>query len=242
MGHNDIHRSAKGSPRQTWPFWIGAILTLLAPTAIVLTIGNSQAAWIAAVSCLLFTLLMRAEDLAELSLGPLRAKMREQVREAAVTVAELKAVAASTAAANLTTLMSGNFMGGASLRSRLDSFDRIVAALREVGFSEGELREITSEWRKGMGLIYHRAIRGAVLGRANARDHAIPGTPEQRQVADAFQELCAFDHWEVPSPEDMRRFLADRGINDPAVDAWISDYRHYLETDEIRRRDLFSLQ
>ncbi|MFP3507522.1 hypothetical protein [Burkholderia sp. SIMBA_062] len=242
MSTNDAHSRADRAPRNGWPFWIGAVLTLVAPPSIMLNLGNAQAAWITAACCLLFTLLTRAEDLAELSLGPLKATMREQVREAAATVAELKAVAAATAAANLTTLMSGNFMSGTSLQSRLESFDQIVAALREVGFSGDELRAIASDWRKGMGLIYHRAIRSALLGRTSARDHAQTATPEQHRIADAFQELCVFERWEVPSPSEMRRFMAQNGVNDVTVNAWIDDYRHYLETDEIRRRDIFVLQ
>ncbi|MGF6637259.1 hypothetical protein [Paraburkholderia sp. MM6662-R1] len=239
---NNRRPGAGRSPRPILPFWIGAVLTLLAPPSIVLSTANTQAAWITAVCCLAFTLLTRAEDLAELSLGPLKAKMREQVREAAATVAELKAVAASAAAANLTILMSGNFMGGASLRSRLELFDRIVSSLREVGFTEDELHAITSDWRKGMGLIYHRAISTCVLGRTSASDHSNAASPEQRRIADAFQELCIFERWEVPSPEEMRRFLAERRVIGDAVNAWIDDYRHYLDTGEIRRRDVFVLQ
>ena len=68
------------------------------------------------------TFMARIDDLTELSLGPVKAKMRETIKEAYATIEELRNVAAISAKAILTDIMAGTFMGGMNLRTCLFLF------------------------------------------------------------------------------------------------------------------------
>ena len=57
--------------------------------------------------------------------------------------------------------------------------------------------------------------------------------------AKEMKELEDFGKWEMPSPNQIRSVLSRHSVQDEAVDGWVDDYEHYLNTNEIRRVDEF---
>jgi len=223
-------------------FWFGVIFTVVAPLVIGLYFKDKTTMWVAVVCGAFITLIARVEDIAELSLGPLRAKMRDTIREANATIEQLRNVSTTSAKAILTDLMAGGFMGSMSLRTRLDLHDQIVSALKEIGASETAIKNSKEMWSKGIGIIYHRAIRVALEGRDHPNQINTSATPEVREASEQLQSMVQFDVWQAPSPDEVEEFIRDKGLMTDDLSSWISDYRYFVETGEIKRRELFESQ
>jgi hypothetical protein len=160
-------------------------------------------------------------------------------KQAASTVEQLQNVACINAKAALTDSMASNFMGGIDLKTRLDLNDRIVTCLREIGVSEAKIKDVKEWWSKGVGVIYHRAIRNALEGRTRPNQVNMQASPELRQASNEFQNMLDFEQWKAPSPDEMEAFIEGKGFMNEVVKELITDYRHFLQTGEIRRREVF---
>ena len=217
-------------------FWLGIALTAVAPIVIGLTGGNASTTWVAALCGAFITFMAKLRDLTELSMGPVRARMRDTIAEANATVEQLRKIATSMAEAFLTDSMAGNFLSGMPLAKRLRVHDQLVASLEQIGVPNTEIRWADSEWSKGIGVIYHRIIRKVI--EETCKEKALDPTSTNRHLTE-FQELLDFPNWSAPRPIDIERFCKARGLLVPAVEMWIDDYRHFLETGEIGRRAEF---
>lgn len=111
-------------------FWLGVSIIVLVPLAIGLFgvrsgLVPSDAAqsmpWLALLIGVCITLLSRMDDIAEFSLGPLKARMTEKIEEADAVVVQLRRIAAALAEVTLTDLMASNFMGGLPLKEKVGS-------------------------------------------------------------------------------------------------------------------------
>jgi len=180
------------------------------------------------------------------AIGELRQRIENQsatvdliAKDATSTVDQLRSIACTTAKATLTDLMAANFMGGTTLKTRLDLHDRIVDSLREIGISEDKIKEADEMWSKGIGIIYHRGIRNALEGRTHPNQVNVKASRELRKASDEFQKMLNFEQWEVPSPDEMESFIEEKGFINETVRDLISDYRYFLETGNIRRRSVF---
>jgi hypothetical protein len=60
-------------------FWVGMAFVLLAPIVIGLFTSNATIAWLALIGGAFVTLMSRFESLAELTLGPMKVKMRDSL-------------------------------------------------------------------------------------------------------------------------------------------------------------------
>jgi hypothetical protein len=213
-------------------FWIGIAFTALVPITIGLTGGSASTTWVAALCGAFITFMAKLKDLTELSLGPVRAKMRETIAEANATVEQLREVATTLVSAMLTDMMAGNFMSGMTLGVRLELRDQVMSSLRRIGVSEDQLSRAEAEWRKGIGVTYHRIVAKAIQRAAGDGKH-------DPALATEFQELLDFPTWSAPRPVEMESFARKRGVLTEDVQGWIADYRHFLDTNEIRRRGEF---
>ncbi len=220
-------------------FWGGILFTLAAPVLIGLYLRDASIAWIAVACGVFVTIMAKFDDLVEFSLGPLRARMRETINEANATIEQLRKVAVTSARATLTNLMSGNFMDGTTLRTRLDLHDQYIDTLGRIGVSEVEIGACDELWRKGVGVIYHRGI-GHCLNTLQSQHPADsePGKAFVKAMGE-LQDMLDFETWSAPSPERIQHFLNDRKIVNNDIAELISDYRYFLDTGEIRRRDVF---
>ena len=220
-------------------FWIAVLFTLTVPTAISILLDDTTTSWIALVSGAFVVLMSRIDNLAELSLGPLKAKLRARIEEATATIDQLRSVAVTSAEATLTDLISGSFMGGMTAERRLQLYDKIIESLRAIGADESQIEEAVSDWNKGIGIIYHRAIQDAV-GRRLEPGKLNPAASDEMKAAErVLQDMLVFKTWTVPTPDEMRAVVDKHGVNSDDVRSWIDDYEHFLETGQIRRREEF---
>jgi hypothetical protein len=160
-------------------------------------------------------------------------------KDAQSTIEQLQNIASVNAEATLTDLMAGGFMGSITLQTRLALHDRIIDSLKELNVSEDKIESTRNMWNKGVGLIYFRGIRAALEKRTNPHLTNIDISPELRKAAEDFQELTNFEYWEVPPPDEMAQFINERGFMNDKVKQLIDDYRHYIETGKLQRRDVF---
>lgn len=222
--------------------WIGIVYTLTAPVLLGINGYGASISWVAA-SCGAFIILVaKFESLTELSLGPLKARMKEKLQEASATIEQLRKVAAVTSEATLTDLMAGGFTGGMNLKKRLELHDKVIMSLEEIGATEEQLHKAESDWKKGIPIIYHRAIYRAVEQRKDPNRRNTNAPPNALNASDEIQRLLDFENWLAPTPYQVRDVLERHKINSPEVDELISDYEHFIKTNEIRNIDKFIKQ
>jgi len=223
-------------------FWIGIVFTLVVPILIGKFFSDHSISWVAALCGAFVVLMSKFEILQELSLGPLKAKMREQLREAAATIEQLRKIAAVTSEATLTDLMAGSFMGSMTLKKRLELNDKIIESLKEIGATEEQIKKVELDWRKGISIIYHRTIQHVVEQRKDP-NQINPNAPEAaKKAGHEIQELLDFEKWAVPTPHQIKIVLERHKIKSPEVEEWVSDYDHFLKTNEIRNKERFVQQ
>lgn len=216
---------------------IGAGLILVAPTLVYLVTKDGLAATFALVSATLFTLLLRFDEMSEVAVGPLRVALSKKIEEATATLAQLRTITRTISRTLLTDLASGSFMDGMSTTTRLALHDEVIAELKSLGMSGDEIRDVETDWRKAMGVIYWRAV-----GKALEPSFAATG-PTRNDTVSRWNALLRIDTWHTPSPAEMERFCANEQLLvTPDAREWLEDYRHFLEHNSIRRRDKFVLQ
>lgn len=175
---------------------LGAILTLVAPTLAYYWTQSTAAASLALTAAVVFVLICKLDDITEFSLGPLRAKMRETIAEATATLDQLRGLATTTARAILTDLMAGSMMGGMGNRKRFELHDSVLSSLRDLKISAEQIRIAETEWKKGVHIIYFRAIR-----------KAITDSQENPHLGSEFQDTLKFDEWERLHRTKCENFL-----------------------------------
>lgn len=210
---------------------------LIVPALVYLRFTSVSFAALSLLAYCFLLFFIRFEDIAEISLGPLRAKMKEQIEESAATVEQLRSLASAISRGVLTDLMAGQFFDGMTLRQRLDLHESIINELRSLGVSESQINEAETNWRKGIGVIYHRIIRQHLQ-----KNQIDEGVDRNKLLAD-FQDLLEFSEWDAPSPERIRSWLGKRGIRpSEELNQWIGDYEMFIETNTIPRRREFEKQ
>lgn len=226
-------------------FWGGVVFTVAAPLYIGLELNDPSTSWVSFLIGAFVTFMSKFEDIVEFSLGPLRARMREKIDEADASLSQLRQIAKGLAEITLTDLMASNFWAGLPLNRKLDFHDELMEKLEHLGVT-GSDREKTEEmWRKGMGIIYHRAISYVAAERENKHTLSKKEQTNEkfRAAIDKLDGLIDIKKgWDSPTPAQYEKFLSENGLMNKEAQAWIDDYRHYLETGEIRRRDLFVTQ
>ena len=223
----------------SWLFWAGIIFTVVAPIVIGVGYDDQSTSWIAAICGAFVTFMSRLEFLAELSLGPVKAKLRDKIEEATATIDQLRNVAVVSAEATLTDLMAGGFMGGMNTRMRLELHDKIVHTLAEIEADELAIEAAKSEWNKGISIIYHRAISRVVDGRSSPNLVNPDSSDQQKKAYKELQSILDFDTWTVPTPNQIRAILKKYDIESEEVNHWLDDYENFLSTGEILRRSEF---
>ena len=200
------------SKAMTFLFWCGTLFTLFVPLGIAIITKNANASWLSALCGAFVIIVAKLDNIAELSLGPLKAKMRETIQEALATLEQLREIAATSAKATLTDSMAGNFMKGTTLENRLDLHDEIVKSLISIGVSKQQIEEATKMWNKGVGIIYHRGIRVALEGRKKPNLVNTQASDEVRAASNEFLELIEFDKWKAPTPDEIEKFIDGKGL------------------------------
>jgi len=220
-------------------FWFGVIFTLAAPIAIGINYDNPSTSWVAALCGAFITFISKLDAISELSLGPVKAKMKEKIDELNEIIKNLRQAVTITSQAVLTDLIAGGFMGSMSLAKRLELHRNIISNLREIGASEDQISLAEIDWRKGISAIYHNNIMIVLEGRVKP-SQINPDTPENKKLAsNEIKELLDFSNWNVPTPHQIRSVITRHSIQEEDVDSLINDYEHFLERNEILNLDKF---
>lgn len=223
-------------------FWFSVIFVATVPIFIGIKFVNVKMAAVSVLCGALLLVASKIEIIKEFSMGPLKAKMKETIQEANATIEQLKTVSVASAKATLTSLMAKNFWGGVSRKAQLDLHDQIIESLKKVGFSNQEINEADEMWNRGIGMIYLNKVSSLIAEIRKSNPTNSPAHAEAQKTQKDFQDLLDFENWKVPSPDKMTSFLKERGFLKPEMEEWIADHRHFLNTGEIRRRDLFAQQ
>lgn len=222
-----------------WLFWIAVVFILVVPSAIGVLLDNMKVASLALVSGGLVLIISIADRVSEISLGPLRAKLKETIAEAHATVEEVRATAIVIARASLGQLIADSFIGRMTSEQRFRLHDEVIHNLDHLGVSDEQINEAKEIWNKGIRVIYVRAIGYAVYGKESP---SAPASPTDRQVAlgREIKQLRDFrSDWNAASASTLRDLIEERGQMTPLVRKWLDDYQHFEATGEIRDKDQF---
>lgn len=200
---------------------------------------NRCTSWIALLCGAFVTIIARFDALAEFSLGPLKARMKKAIDEATATIDQLQEIASSTSEAALTDLMAGSFMGSMSLAKRIEIHDRLISSLRKIGASDEQIASTEKDWRKGISVIYIRAITYVLEQRKKKNTINTKLSEERKLASKEIEKLNDFTIWKSALPDQIRDILKRHSIDDPAVNQWVDDYEYFLNKNEIRRTDQF---
>jgi len=227
---------------------VGVLLIIgVAPALLWFRQDEGAALTMAALGIAAF-LLVRIDEVAELSLGPLKARMKETIAQANATIDQLRTVtlqlSRATLAALISTGLNDNMMGSdfannsMTLEQRLASQDRVISSLEEIGATKDQIADATQHWRRGIGIIYHRILARAIRDAMLAASAAQPAQPNKPIIP--FQPLLNYPNWQGASPKEMEEFCRQHAVLTPNIQQWIEDYRYFLDTGTIRRRNEFA--
>ncbi|MFY2508842.1 hypothetical protein ACN3E9_11265 [Vibrio pectenicida] len=232
MKKNEVKKSNK-------LFWFGVIYTLLVPIFIAQHYEDPAMVQAFALSGAFITLLSKLNDIAELSFGPLKARMNDKINEATATIAQLNKLSVTLSDATLTDLMASNFMGGASIEKKLVIHDNIISTLNDIGIEPTEINQVEESWIKGISVIYVQIIQNHIEGRTKPSTININITEAQKLASQALKDMSDFSTWSVPTPQQIKNVIARHSISSVEASEWLDDYDHFLEHNEIRNKKRF---
>ena len=129
-------------------FWVGVVLTIAAPLIIGIKYEDPSTSWVAALCGAFITFISKLDQISELSLGPVKAKMKEKIDEVDKVLKQLREAVTVTSHATLTDLMAGGMMGSMTLGKRLEIHENIILNLRAIGASEEQVAMAEKDWKK----------------------------------------------------------------------------------------------
>ncbi len=218
-------------------FWIGMVFTLVAPAVIGVYFKDPSTSWVAALCGAFVTFVAKFEEIAELSLGPVKAKMKEQIAEANATLSQLKNVSATISEGFLSELMSGAFFGGMKLRDRFALHDKIIKLLESIGIPEEDIKGTKTFWNKGICVMYKNKIVHIVGLRTRPSTVNTKAPEENNKAADEINAMFDKNTWTAPTPYQIRAVIDKYGVSTPEAEEALADYEYFIATGEIRSRD-----
>jgi hypothetical protein len=219
-------------------FGSGLIFTLVIPVFLQLYYHDSTAAWISLLCGAFVTIMQKFEDIVELSFGPIKARMKETIKEATATIEQLQRIAKSQSKAMLTEMMASSFMGGTKFSNKIDLHDEVISNLKVIGISESEISEIDEMWKRGMNIMYLNTIKVALEGRRSSTDFKTAVPEEVSRASTELSEMMDFSKWIVPTPDEIEGFISRKGLMNDVVSKKIDDYRTYKKEGRIVNRDM----
>jgi hypothetical protein len=220
-------------------FWFGIIFTVIAPFAVKVIFDVQSMVWVTFLIGMFVTFMSKFDKLAEFSLGPLTAKMRDKIKQAEATVDQLQKLALTTTEATLTDLIAGSFMGSMTLKKRIHLRNKLVQTLKDIGVPNDKINGVQSDWRKGISLIYHRNIRWRAACYKDSHQINTDAPEANKKAGEEIEASMDFSEWSAPSPAKIREILNKHKIKIEKVDKWVADYEHFLDCGEINNIDEF---
>jgi len=188
---------------------------------------------------IIIAIFSRIQDIAEFSMGPLKARMKEKLSEVDELLKELRKVGLSLSKASLTSLMTENFWGGTNLEKKNEIRESIIRMLKDIGANGFDLASVDSDWKKGMMVIYHREItwRVKLYKRRNQVNFEAP--ENNKKAGEELDLLLDFKNWSAPLPTKIKQVLSKHGIEISAVERILTDYECFLKTGDIKNFTIF---
>jgi hypothetical protein len=216
-------------------FWVGVVLTIVAPLIIGIHYEDPSTSWVAALCGAFITFISKLDQISELSLGPVKAKMKEKIDEVDKVLKQLREAVTVTSHATLTDLMAGGMMGSMTLGKRLEIHENIILNLRAIGASEEQVAMAEKDWIKAISIIYVQIIRNTIEERESPNTVNFKTPDNKKQASLEIDKLEDFSNWQMPTPYQIRAILESHTIKEPPVDLWVNDYEHFLNNNEICR-------
>lgn len=220
----------------TWAWGAACFGVVLDAILVATNTIKTEQGWLVLAAAGVLALASQIDRLTELSGLGVSAKLREKIAEADATIQDAREIFATLSRAILTDLIAGDFMSGMGTQRRLDLHDEVMRELRDAKLTRSQLERAEAGWKGGMEMMFNRLFRRLLDERLAAS--AMP-KEDQGKVSAEFRKLLDFDQWMAGSPTDYRQLFERAGLLDAEVLGWVSDFQHYRDTAELRRRDAF---
>jgi hypothetical protein len=142
-------------------FWVSVVFVLLAPIVIGLT-SNATIAWLTLVCGTFVAMMSKFESLAELTIGPLKVKMREVAQESRVLQARLDVALKELAAAKAEAKLLSDRASADAITIKTDAaVEAVTAAMRAndviITTAEPQGRTVTRDFSAAMEIPPRKA-------------------------------------------------------------------------------------
>ncbi len=209
-------------------FCIGVISIILSPIAYQLSPTNNLGIMVLCVGALL-VVLSRFEDVTELSLLGLKAKLEKALIETTVALEEIKDLARIMSISSLSNTARSGWLGGLPTELKETILRDTIKALKKLKFSEEEIYSITKDYHDCVLATYCYFLIG-----------------NQSQILSSESAECNQEHKflrnnvlpPVP-PERIQKFFDDFMVIDAATQRRIDGYKYYFEKQAFLDREDF---
>lgn len=183
-----------------------------------------------ACMCLLLPYLEHIKHF-KITLKGIEAETRQVIMEAHATIEQLRAV--STGIAESTTLLVAASFSGFKLpiTMRKNMVDELAKILKNIGVEENYRLATFQMWRRAVSMKYAWKIEHC-FDRGRRPPDMLP--QEKEDIVASLRRLYDVDRWKSKPPEDFESVLVDKHRLTPLAQMWIEDYKHFLDTGEIR--------
>ncbi len=159
----------------------------------------------------------------------IEAKTREVLKDAEVTITELRSLAKQVGIVTLSLVKRSGRIGGYSDSEEDDIKESILGVLKEVGIPHSERDETLKEWWLFTELDYSYYILGA---------HTIPQGASPEEIGE-WKALRSGVLENIPTPEDLEAFLEKNQLMTKEVEERILDYKHFIKFQSHRRPEVW---
>lgn len=216
-------------------FWVGVLLAVLVPVPLAIYFNSSEIPIICFSSGFLAVLFSKIEMLDELTVGPLKAKLRATINEAAATVDQLRALGAQLSEISLTMMISTEMVSDIGLKQKIDLHDKIIKHLADLGVSQEQLNEARVDWKRVVSFLYVRLMRSIVEGRESFDQPNQSASASEKNASAELLSVANVRSSSAVDPNTIREILTKNDIQKPELDQWLNDYEVFFRTLTIPR-------
>lgn len=173
---------------------LAAGYTIAVPILVGIGKLSISAATLMLISSVLLVILVHFNQVVEVSLGPLRAKMREVLGDTEEVLHRLRSIIKIISRMSLgQTMMSNLWLGNIPVKKQFQMYDEICKMLKKLDISEDELRdEVDDIWRDGIKIIYLNLIFKELLNVLHVSGN--PSNEEQEKKLQTQREVFIGRH------------------------------------------------
>lgn len=213
--------------------WVGVLLIGIVAVRALGVVANTGDQWTLILCAFFLVFVSRIDDLALLSLGPLKAELRAKVTEAEEAIEQIRTLAARLAGFVLTQTAASWFLEGEAADDQLRTASEWLDLLDRIGVSEEERHRARERWDIGVAMVFARAI-AEEAGKVKRG-----GKTLYAEIDPASPSFVSVRPWHATGPDDIEAELTRRNLIVGDVPELLADYRQFCKTGTFRRRDVF---